>query len=84
MEARLTIKLPQVLRRRTKAVAALRGESVSDVVRAALTEYVTEAMEEAEDIKAVDEMEARLAAGEVKMRNWQEVEATLGDDSVSA
>ena len=84
MEARLTIKLPDALRRRTKAIAALRGESVSDVVRKALAEYVAEAMEEAEDIKAVDEIETRIATGEVKMRDWKEVEAALDKDDVSA
>ena len=83
MEARLTIKLPDALRKRAKAIAALRGESVSDVVRTALSEYVTEAIEEAEDIRLVDEIEARIAAGEVKLRDWEEVEATLDDDGVS-
>jgi len=42
MIVKLTINLPDELRRRARAVAALRGETVSDVVRAALEEYVKE------------------------------------------
>ncbi|MFQ5796534.1 MAG: DUF6290 family protein [Candidatus Bipolaricaulia bacterium] len=79
MTAKLTIKLPEDLRRRAKAVAALRGETVSDVVRAALEEYVTEALEEAEDVRAVQEIEARIASGEERTYShdevWKEIEA---------
>jgi hypothetical protein len=48
--ARLTIKLPEALRRQAKAVAALRGETVSEVVRAALEECIAEAVEETESV----------------------------------
>ena len=41
-------RLPAPLRRRAKAVAALRGETISDVVRDALEAYIGEATEEAE------------------------------------
>ena len=79
MEAKLTINLPDLLRRRAKAVAALRGETVSDVIREALEAYVSEAFEEAEDIRAVDEIEARLAAGTESVFGhaevWRELEA---------
>jgi predicted DNA-binding protein len=64
METKLTIKLPEELRRRAKAVAALRGETVSDVVREALQDYIADAMEEAEDVRAIREIEARIARGE--------------------
>lgn len=40
--AKLTINLPEELRRQAKAIAALRGETVSDVIRLALQKYVTE------------------------------------------
>ena len=40
--AKLTINLPEDLRRQAKAIAALRGETVSDVIRLALQKYVTE------------------------------------------
>jgi len=35
-DSKLTVKLPELLRRQAKAVAALRGETVSDVVHEAL------------------------------------------------
>ena len=63
MDTKITVKLPDQLRRRAKAVAALRGETVSDVVRDALEAYIAEAMEEAEDVRPADEVEARLATG---------------------
>ena len=46
MLAKLTVALPEDLRRRARAVAALRGEAISDVVRSALERYVEEALEE--------------------------------------
>ena len=74
MVAKMTIKLPEALRRRAKAVAALRGETVSEVMRAALAEYVAEAMEEADDVRAVAEIEARIATGEEKVTDWAEAD----------
>lgn len=40
MAVKLTIEVSQELRRRAKAIAALPGRSVADVVRAALETYV--------------------------------------------
>ena len=74
MTVKMTIKLPESLRRRAKAVAALRGETVSEVMRAALAEYVAEVMEEADDVRAVADIEARIAAGEEKVTNWAEAD----------
>jgi len=74
MVAKMTIKLPEALRRRAKAVAALRGETVSEVMRAALAEYVAEVMEEADDVRAVTDIEARIAAGEEKVTDWDEAD----------
>ncbi|MCC7354725.1 MAG: ribbon-helix-helix protein, CopG family [Anaerolineae bacterium] len=87
METKLTIKLPEDLRRRAKAVAALRGESVSDVVRAALAEYIEEALEEAEDVRAVKEVEAKIAAGEPTYDHedvWREIAAHQNDAEEAA
>jgi predicted DNA-binding protein len=88
MDSKITVKLPDPLRRRAKAVAALRGETVSDVVRDALEAYIVEAMEEAEDVRAVDEVEARLAAGTEPIYDhadvWREIAETEGADDVSA
>ena len=74
---KLTVKVPEVLRRRAKAVAALRGETVSDVVREALAEYIAEAMEQADDVRAIEEIEARIAAGEEAVLDWADIEAEL-------
>ena len=74
MIVKMTIKLPEALRRRAKAVAALRGETVSEVMRAALAEYVAEVMEEADDVRAVADIEARIAAGEEKVTDWDEAD----------
>jgi predicted DNA-binding protein len=73
----LTIKLPEELRRRTKAVAALRGETISDIVREALQNYTAEAMEEADDVSAIHEIEARIQRGEEPISAWDEFEAEL-------
>ncbi len=42
MVAQLTVKLPDTLQRQVRAIAARRGETLSDVVRAALESYVAE------------------------------------------
>ena len=88
MDTKITVKLPDPLRRRAKAVAALRGETISDVVRDALEAYIVEATEEAEDVRAVDDVEARIAAGtEVVYEHddvWREIAAIKGEDGVPA
>ena len=88
MDTKITVKLPDPLRRRAKAVAALRGETISDVVRDALEAYIVEATEEAEDVRAVDDIEARIAAGtEVVYEHddiWREIAAIKGEDGVPA
>ncbi|MCC7353797.1 MAG: hypothetical protein IT330_08570 [Anaerolineae bacterium] len=43
MTVNLVVKVPEDLRRRARAVAVLRGETISDVVRARLEEYIREA-----------------------------------------
>ncbi len=58
-------------------VAALRGETISDVVRDALEDYIAEAMEEAEDVKAVREIESRIAVGQETISDWETFEAEL-------
>jgi predicted DNA-binding protein len=77
METRLTIKLPDDLRRRAKAVAALRGETVSDIVREALENFITEALEEDEDARAVQAIEARIASGQERTYSHEEVWAEI-------
>ncbi len=47
-------------------------------MRRALEEYVAEALEEADDIRAVDEVEGRLARGEERIYShkdiWDEID----------
>jgi predicted DNA-binding protein len=77
MTVKLTIKIPEDLRRQAKAVAALRGETVSDIVRTALEKYIVEALEETDDTRVVREIEARLAAGEERVYSHEEVWAEI-------
>ena len=44
---KLTVIVPEELHRQARAVAALKGENISNVVREALAEYVTSAMQPA-------------------------------------
>jgi predicted transcriptional regulator len=85
---KLTLTIPSDLRRRAKSVAALRNESVSEVVRRALEDYVADALEEADDIRAVDDIEARLARGEVRIYShddvWAEIDAIGADRELPA
>jgi predicted DNA-binding protein len=77
MLTKLTIKLPEELRRRAKAVAALRGETVSDVIREALQNYIAEAFEEADDVRAIRDLESRIAYGQESVSDWNDFEADL-------
>jgi DNA-binding protein Fis len=63
MEAtvKLTVKLPERLRRRAKAVAAIRGETVSAVVREALEEYVAD-IAQGDDLAGVSEVDGTIEA----------------------
>ncbi|HLB11720.1 MAG TPA: hypothetical protein VJO15_02060 [Dehalococcoidia bacterium] len=74
---KLTVLVPEELRRRAKSMAALRNEHVSDIVRRALQEYVAEVMEEADDIRNIDEVETRVRSVKVGIRDWAEFEAEL-------
>lgn len=74
---KLTVNMPETLRRRVKAVAALRGESVSDIVRAALESYVADALEEQEDIRVIQTIEERLASGKSRRYTHEEVWAEI-------
>ncbi len=77
MITKLTIKLPDDLRRRAKAVAALRGETVSDVIREALQSYIAEALEEMDDVRAIHDIETRIAYGTESVSDWNDFEAEL-------
>lgn len=74
----LNIKLPAPLRTEAQAVAKLRGESISEVVRAALKAYIAEALEDARDNRELDSLARQIAAGEVPTLAhadvWAEIE----------
>jgi predicted transcriptional regulator len=79
MQVKLTVSVPDELRRRAHAVAALRGETLSEVIREALTDYVTDAIEDARDARELDALEQKLDAGEAPLYEhdavWAEIEA---------
>ena len=81
MEVKLVIKLPDTLRRRAKARAAMEGTTVSAVVRQRLEEFAAgwDAIEEADDARAVCEIEARMARDEEPLHDWEDVKAELDD-----
>ncbi len=58
MEATLTVKLPDALRQQVRSVAAQRGQTLSEIVRRALQQYVEDAKVER---KAPTAMYAEIA-----------------------
>ena len=58
----LVVKVPLALRRQAKAAAVIRGETVSDVVRQTLAEYIAR-VEEEDDIRFADAVLQRIAEG---------------------
>ena len=58
----IVVKVPVALRRQVKAAAVIRGETVSDVVRQALAEYVAR-VEEEDDIRFADAVLQRISEG---------------------
>lgn len=75
----LMVRVSQPLRTQAQAVAKLRGETVSDVVRVALRDYVQESLEDARDLREVMALEARIDAGQDPVFShadvWAEIEA---------
>lgn len=75
MDIKLTVLVPDELRRRAKAAAALHGTSLSEIVRNALEEYI----EEMEDGAFLEEVEARIAQGKERTYTLEEVWAELDE-----
>ena len=73
----LIIKVPEALRRQAQAVAKLRGETVSEVVRAALKDYIQEALEDARDLRELQALETRIDAGLEPLYDHDEVWAEI-------
>jgi len=84
----LVVKIPLPLRSQAQAVAKLRGETVSDVVRLALRAYVQEALEDARDLREVMALEARIDAGKDPVFShadvWAEIEALEARGAIPA
>ncbi|MBI3946913.1 MAG: hypothetical protein HY321_13400 [Armatimonadetes bacterium] len=55
--------------------AAARGETVEHLARRALARWVTEAIEDAEDDRAIRDFEAREARGEARLTDREDVKA---------
>jgi predicted transcriptional regulator len=58
MATKLTVIVPDALRRRAKSTASLRGETVSDVVRKALESYVAQTGETLTPVEDLDDLQA--------------------------
>jgi predicted transcriptional regulator len=72
----LVVKVPLALRRQARAAAVMRGETISDVVRQALAEYV--ARVEDDDTAYARRVLARVEAGAPTFDHdevWAELEA---------
>ena len=70
---RLTVTIPDEMRRQAKAAAALHGDTLSEIIRAALGEYI----EEMEDSAFLDEIEKRVVEGKERTYSHEEVWAEL-------
>jgi RHH-type rel operon transcriptional repressor/antitoxin RelB len=73
--AKLTVLVPDDLRRRAKAEAALQGISLSEIVRHALEGF----LEDAEDVAVAIETMARIRRGEERTYTKEEVWAELDE-----
>lgn len=76
MSVDLTIHVSDTLRRQVARIAAARGETVSSLVHEALIYYLAELLEEADDVAAAEEIEARLLAGQEETFKWEDVSFT--------
>jgi predicted DNA-binding protein len=76
---KLTVNVPEELGRRAKARAALEGTTISEVVRKHLEEFAAglDVLEEADDVRVIREIEARLERGEEHVLDWEQVKAEL-------
>jgi predicted DNA-binding protein len=75
----LTIHVPDELRRQVDRLAAARGETISDLVSEALAHYFAELLEEADDVAAAEEIEARLLTGQEQIKTGPETYEALED-----
>ncbi len=57
----------------------MEGTTLAQVIRKRLEEFAPdwEAIEDAQDLRAAEEIEARIAQGEEELRDWAEVDGEL-------
>jgi len=63
MTVNLVVKIDPDMRRQARAVAAMRGETISGVVRTALAKYIQDSVDETEDVRETDTIMAKIKAG---------------------
>ena len=84
----LMVKMPAPLRQQAQAVAKLRGETISDVVRAALRVYIQEALDDVRDNRELDALVRRIDAGSETLHDhadvWAEIEALEAQGALPA
>ncbi len=73
----LHVTVSDKIHQAARSIAEQRRETLSDVVRRALTEYIEEAGELADDARRAEEIEARIASGEERVFTHDEVWAEL-------
>ena len=71
----LVVKVPAILRKQARAAAVMRGETISDVVRQALTQYIEQAEKE-DDLRYADAVMKQIADG-ARTYSHEEVWAEL-------
>jgi len=75
----LLVRIPAPLRQQAQTVAKLRGETVSEVVRSALRNYIRETLDDERDNRTLDALVERIEAGIEPMHDhadvWAEIEA---------
>lgn len=77
MAVRLSVLVPEDLRRQVKASAAIRGESISDIVREALEDYVASTLAEEEDFGEAIAAYERYRRDPTSARPYPEIRAEL-------
>jgi len=73
----LTVRVSDELSHEAQDIAHQRGETLSDVLRQALAEYVDAVREEADDVRRVREIRARIATGQESLHAHEDVWAEI-------
>ena len=79
MTSKLTINIPEDLRRKAKARAALENKTLTEIIQIRLEEYAAglDDLEENADFKTVKILEKRIRNGTESLSDWKEFETEL-------